>query len=181
MLQLIKRILVWVVRIGMDPGDDDDIKLQKSLLTLCALPFAFAGAVWGVTYILLEEPLAGAIPLSYSAICLASIFHFGLTRRYHFFRFSQLMLILLLPFFLMLALGGFVNGSSVILWALICPLGALLFGDLSYAIRWLLAFMSLVILSGFLQPFVGSANNLSPGEIIFFFSVNLIAVETRST
>jgi len=175
-MQMMKKILVWVVRIGLDPNDDDDIRLRKSLLTVCAFPFAFAGAAWGITYILLGEIFAGLIPLSYSVISLASIIHFGLTRRYHFFRFSQLTLILLLPFFLMMALGGFINGSSVILWALICPLGALLFGNPSYAIRWLLAFISLVVLSGFLQPFVGSANNLSLGEIIFFFAVNLIAV-----
>ena len=173
---MINRILTWVVRIGMDPNDDDDIRLRKSLLTLCAFPFAFAGAIWGLTYILLGEPLAGAIPLSYAVISLLSIIHFGLTHRYHFFRFSQLTLILLLPFLLMMALGGFVNGSSVILWALICPLGALLFGNPSYAVRWLLAFVSLVVLSGFLQPFAGTSNNLSPEQIIFFFAVNLIAV-----
>jgi len=114
---VINRILTWVVRIGMDPNDDDDIRLQKSLLTLCAIPFAFAGVIWGLTYILLGEPLAGAIPLSYAVISLLSIILFGLTHRYHFFRFSQLTLILLLPFLLMMALGGFVNGSSVILWA----------------------------------------------------------------
>jgi len=173
---LITRILAWVVRIGADPQDDDDIRLQKSLLTLCAFPFAFAGAIWGLTYILLGEPIAGTIPVSYAVISLLSIVHFGWTRRYHFFRFSQLVLILLLPFLLMMALGGFINGSSVILWALICPLGALLFGDPSYAIRWLLAFMSLVVISGLLQPLASTANDLSHGEIIFFFVVNLIAV-----
>ena len=168
--------IAWVVRIGRDPEDDDDIRLQKSLLTVCALPFAFAGAIWAVTYILLGELLAGIIPLSYAVISLLSIIHFGLTRRYHFFRFSQLTLILLLPFLLMMALGGFVNGSAVILWALICPLGALLFGDPSYAIRWFLVFVILVVLSGFLQPYASFANNLSHGVIIFFFVVNLITV-----
>ena len=176
MMQLIKKTVARVVRIGMDPNDNDDIRLQKSLLTVCAIPFVFAGVAWAVTYILLGEVLAGLIPLSYAVISLLSIIHFGLTRRYHFFRFSQLTFILFLPFFLMMALGGFVNGSAVILWALICPLGALLFGDPSYAIRWLLAFVGLIVLSGFLQPLVGSANNFSPGEIIFFFAVNLIAV-----
>ncbi|TNG02716.1 MAG: adenylate/guanylate cyclase domain-containing protein [Gammaproteobacteria bacterium] len=129
-------------------------------------------------YILFGEALAGMIPLSYSAISLLSIFHFGLTRRYHFFRFSQLVLILLLPFLLMVTLGGFVNGSAVILWALICPLGALLFDKRSHAPAWFLAFLGLVVLSGFLQPYVGSANNLSPGVVIFFFVINLMGVST---
>lgn len=169
-------LLHRVARIGADPDDDDDIRLQKSLLVVCAIPFVLAGAAWGLTYILVGEPLAGMIPLSYSVISLLSIFHFGVTRRYHFFRFSQLMLILLLPFFLMAALGGFVNGSAVILWALICPLGALLFDEPAHAPRWFLAFVSLVVLSGFLQTHVGFSSTLSSGTVNLFFVFNLIGV-----
>jgi guanylate cyclase len=171
-----KEIFAWVVRIGADPNDDDDIRLQKSLLAVLAFPFAFAGGAWGLMYILFGEPLAGMIPLSYAVISLLSIIHFGLTRQYHFFRFSQLVLILLLPFLLMVTLGGFVNGSAVILWALICPMGALLIDEHSHAPRWFLAFVGLVVLSVFLQPYVGFANNLSSGAIIFFFVINLIGV-----
>ena len=178
MSQSRKNILAQAVRIGADPQDDDDIRLRKSLLIVCALPFVFSGVAWGLMYILLGEPLAGMIPLSYSVVSLLSIVHFGLTRRYRFFRFSQLMLILLLPFFLMVALGGFVSGSAVILWALISPLGALLFDEPRHAPRWFLAFISLVVLSVFLQPYVGFASTLSPGMVLFFFVVNLIGVSS---
>jgi adenylate cyclase len=173
---LIQRTLPFVARIGSDPNDDDDIRLQKSLLVICAIPFIFAGAAWGIMYILFNEPLAGAIPLSYSIISLFSTIHFGWTRQYRFFRFSQLTLILLLPFFLMMALGGFINSSAVVLWSLICPLGAMLFDEPRRAPRWFLAFTSLVVLSGFLQPYVRFSNNLSSTLVIFFFVMNLIAV-----
>ncbi len=177
MLQkLIQQALPFVARIGSDPNDDDDIRLQKSLLVICAIPFIFAGVVWGLMYIFFNEPLAGAIPLSYGVVSLLSIMHFGRTRQYHFFRFSQLTLILLLPFLLMIALGGFVNGSSVVLWALICPMGAMLFDEPHQAPRWFLAFLSLVVLSGFLQPYVRPDNNLSSALVIFFFVINLIGV-----
>jgi adenylate cyclase len=172
----IQRTLPFVARIGADPNDDDDIRLQKSLLVICAFPFMFAGAAWGLLYILFNEPLAGAIPLSYSVISLFSIFYFGRTRQYRFFRFSQLTLILLLPFLLMMALGGFIHGSAVVLWALICPMGAMLFDEPHHAPRWFLAFAFLVILSGFLQPYVRLANNLSPELVNFFFVINLLGV-----
>ena len=162
---LIKRVLPFMARIGSDPKDDDEIRLQKSLLVVCAIPFIFAGAAWGIMYILFNEPLAGAIPLSYSIISLFSTIHFGRTRQYQFFRFSQLTLILLLPFFLMVALGGFVNGSAVVLWSLICPLGAMLFDEPRQAPRWFLAFISLVALSGFLYTKKGK-------ELIFSVLVN---------
>jgi adenylate cyclase len=174
--EMLQRTHLAIARIGSDPNDDDDIRLQKSLLVLCAFPFMVAGVAWGLLYILSNEPLAGAIPLSYSFISLLSIIHFGRTRQYGFFRFSQLTLILLLPFFLMLALGGFINGSAVVLWALISPLGAILFDEPRHAPRWFLAFAILVVLSGFLQPYVRLTNNLSSALVIFFFVINIIGV-----
>jgi adenylate cyclase len=180
MKRSMKEAIAWVARIGADPNDDDDIRLQKSLLVTCATPFASLGVVWGLIYILFGELMAGAIPLSYTVISLLSITHFAWTRRYGFFRFSQLILILLLPFFLMVTLGGFISGSVVILWALICPLGALLFDKASHAPLWFLAFVSLVILSGFLQPYMAFTNNLTSGMVIFFFIINLIGVGSLS-
>lgn len=174
--KLFNRVLLFVSNIGSDPNDDDDTRLQKSLLVICAFPFMFAGGAWGLLYIFFGEPLAGSIPLSYSLVSLLSILYFGRTRRFHFFRFSQLALILLLPFLLMVTLGGFVNGSAVVLWALICPMGAMLFDEPRKAPRWFLAFIILVLLSNFLQPYVHLAKNLPPGLVNFFFTINLIGV-----
>jgi adenylate cyclase len=173
---LFQQALSSISRIGSDPNDDDNIRLQKSLLVICAFPFMLAGVFWGLLYVFSNEPLAGAIPLSYAVISLLSIIYFGRTRQYQFFRFSQLTLILLLPFLLMVALGGFFNGSAVVLWALICPMGAMLFDEPRHAPRWFLAFAVLVALSGFLQPYVRAYNNLSPGLVNVFFVINLIGV-----
>jgi hypothetical protein len=60
------RIATWVIRIGADPDDEDDIRLQKSLLVVCAFPFMIAGVGWGLMYIYFREPLAAAIPLGYA-------------------------------------------------------------------------------------------------------------------
>jgi adenylate cyclase len=173
---LVQQMLARVARIGAEPNDDDDTRLQKSLLVICAFPFMFAGFAWGIMYILFDEPLAGMIPLSYSFISLLSTLYFARTRQYTFFRFSQLSLILLLPFLLMIALGGFINGSAVILWALISPLGALLFDHPRYAPRWFIAFCGLLFLSGFLQPYIHLSNKLPSVVVIFFFVINLFGV-----
>jgi len=176
MRNLTQRLISSIARIGADPNDDDDIRLQKSLLVVCSFPFMLAGMVWGVMYFFFSEPLAGSIPLSYAFISLLSIINFGRTRQYHFFRFSQLLLILLLPFILMTALGGFVNGSAVVLWSLISPLGALLFAEPRQAPRWFLAFAGLVLLSGFLQPYLRTINHIPPALVIVFFVMNLVGV-----
>ncbi|HJS19583.1 MAG TPA: adenylate/guanylate cyclase domain-containing protein [Anaerolineales bacterium] len=174
----IERVLSSVARIGSDPHDEDDIRLQKSLLVICALLFMAAGWAWGLMYFFFREPLAGSIPFSYGVFSLLSILYFARTRQYAFFRFSQLLLILLLPFLLMVILGGFINGSAVVLWALICPLGALLFDNSRHALYWFLAFVGLVILSGFLQPYVRLSNHLSQSVVIFFFVINLLGVSS---
>lgn len=170
---LFLRLIAALAQIGADPNDSDETRLRKSVLVLSAPMVICSGALWGLLYILLHEPLAGAIPISYAAFSFASIVLFGWTRRYRFFRFSQLLLILLLPFLLMLALGGFVNSSAVILWSLLSPFGALLLSDPREALRWLLAYVGLVVLSGFLQPHLQLGHNLSPSTITIFFVMNI--------
>ncbi len=162
-----------LARIGADPRDDHEVRLQKALLVGITLMIIPAAIVWGLIYAAFGEWLAAAIPLSYSVVSALSLFIFALTRRYHVYRFSQLLLILLLPFFLMAALGGFINSGAVILWSLLCPLGALLFADTRQAARWLLAYLGLVLLSGFLQTSVRSANNLPSVLVLIFFVMNI--------
>jgi adenylate cyclase len=176
MKQFLSRAVGWIARIGADPHDIESIRLRKSLLVVCAFPFALAAIAWGLLYVHFGEPLAGAIPLGYAAFSLISIVHFGFTRRYQFFRFSQLALILLLPFLLMTTLGGFVSGSAVIVWSVIAPMGAMLFDKPRRALRWFVAFAGLVGLSGVLQLFTTSTNHLSPETVVFFFTINLVAV-----
>jgi guanylate cyclase len=171
-------MVAWAARIGADPDDDDDLRLQKSLLVICSFPFTFAGFAWGVMYFLFDEALAGAIPFTYSLISILTFVRFARTHRYAAFRFSQLFLILLLPFLMMAALGGFINGSAVLLWSLVSPLGALLFDHPRRALRWFAAFVALILLSGFLQAYVRTGNNLPPGVVIFFFAINLFGVSS---
>ncbi len=178
MTKQFQNLFTRAATIGADPKDTEEIKLQKALLVLCSFPFMFTGAGWGILYILLKEPLAGMIPLCYSIISLISVIYFGFTRQLSAFRFSQLLLILLLPCALMFALGGFISGSSVILWSLICPLGAMLFAPQSTAPRWFFAFTALVVISGILQPWVSFQNNLTGALINFFFVINLLGVSS---
>ena len=173
-----QRLVTALERMGVDSADDDDVRRQKRLLVAIASLIISAAILWGGIYLGFDEPLAASIPLTYTAVSLLSIIVFGLTRRYYFFRFSQLFLILLLPFLLMLTLGGFVNGSAVVLWSLLCPLGALLFAGRRQSVVWFLAFLGLVAISGALEPFAPADNNLPSAVVIAFFAMNFAAVST---
>ena len=165
-----------IASIGSHPSDDEELRLQKSLLVLSSILFMLTGVAWGVMYMMFGERLAGFIPLSYSLFSAISLLFFGITRKFGFYRFMQLLLILILPWALMMALGGFINGSVVILWGLICPLGALLFDKPSRASYWIAAYIGLIVFSGMMQSSFALQNNLTSGQKTFFFVINLMGV-----
>jgi guanylate cyclase len=168
----------WVARIGADANDIDDVRLQKMLMVGGSLMFIIAGVIWGLLYLAFDEWLAGSIPIAYSVVSCVSVLLFALTGNYRLFRFSQYLLILLLPWLLMIALGGFINSSAVILWALVCPLGALIFDRPRHAPLWFLAYVGLIVASGFFQPYLRATNNLPPTVVLVFFILNLSAVSS---
>jgi guanylate cyclase len=172
----LSRLINRLTQIGIEEGDSEQTRLHKSLLVLCTIPFILTGAAWGVTYIIFGEEEAGLIPLCYAIFSLASLVYFKISHRFSVFRFSQLLLILLLPFILELSLGGFVNGSSVILWSLISPLGAMLFYDRVKAPPWLLAYIALVLVSFAVQPWLQGDNRFSRWQVNLFFTINLVSV-----
>lgn len=176
MSNLFKKTFLTISRIGAQPGDNESERINKSLLVISAIPFIITGIVWGTLYISWGEIRSGLIPLVYAVFSTGSIVHFGITHQFSVFRFSQLILILLLPFILMLSLGGFVKGSGVVLWSLISPLGALLFYRQATAPRWMVAYIIVVALSLFLQPLFAPESRLTEAQVYFFFVLNFAFV-----
>jgi guanylate cyclase len=164
--------------VGAKPQDSEDLRLQKSMLVMSTVMFLIAGLLWGLMYFALGEIRIAWIPFGYGLFSLLSLVIFAMTGRYHFFRFSQLLLILLLPFLLMAGLGGFINSSVVIIWAIIAPVGALIFDEPRRAPLWFLGYVGLVILSGFLQPYVRPTNQLTSQQILLFYVLNIAAVSS---
>ena len=165
-----------ITRIGIEAEDSNETRLEKNLLVVSALMMSTLSILWGALYFYFKEPLAAAIPLSYAALSYLSIMIFALNRRYHFFRTSQILLSLLLPFFLSLSLGGLVSSSAIVLWSFTSPIGALLFAGRRQSFGWFAIYLGLIALSGFLQIFISPLNNLPPGVIISFFVMNICGV-----
>src|SRR5260221_9892139 len=115
-------------RLGAQTDDSADTTLQRVLLVSTTGRFLVVGIVWGILYLGFGEVGPGLIALGYTVISLVSLLIFTRTHHYEFFRFSQLALILLMPFLVMITLGGWVNGSAAILWSVLSPMGAMVFG-----------------------------------------------------
>jgi adenylate cyclase len=174
----------WVRRlaeIGALPSDDDELRLQKSVLVLSSTLMASLALIWVVTYAALGLWLSAAIPLAYQIASAVSIYTFARTRRYAWFRRSQLWLPLLLPFALQWSLGGFANSSAVSLWGITSPLGALMFVGARQATPWFAGFVGLVAISAAIDPTLAAhAPHLPSGVIVAFFALNVLGVATTA-
>ena len=95
------------------------------------------------------------------------------------FRFTQLCLILLLPFLLQFSLGGFASSSTVMIWSILSPVGALMFAGTTRALPWFLAYLALMVIAGILDGKLATQIvPLSPLTKIVFFIMNLGGVST---
>ena len=170
-------LLTLVGRIGVDPSDSDETALRKRLaVILCAgtIPLTL---LWSAIYLAVGAPIAAAIPGFYTALTPINTAIFAHTRNFRFYRFTQLFLILLLPWLVTLSLGGFKQSSVVIIWAALCPLGSLLLEDLRSTSFWIVGFVVLLILSAALQPALSPAA-LPESFVTWFFVLNVGAVIT---
>src|SRR6202050_289345 len=172
-----KALITLIGRIGLDTSDSDETALRKRLaVVLCAgtLPLTL---LWSAVYLAVGAPIAAAIPGFYTAFTPINTAIFARTRNFGFYRFSQLLLILLLPWLVTLSLGGFKQSSVVIIWAALCPLGSLLLEDPRSTSFWIVGFVVLLILSAALQPVLSPAA-LPELFITWFFVLNVGAVVT---
>jgi adenylate cyclase len=170
-----KALITLIGRIGFDTSDSDETALRKRLAVfLCAgtLPLTL---LWSAIYLAVGAPIAAAIPAFYTAFTPINTAIFAHTHNFKFYRFSQLLLILLLPWLVTLSLGGFEQSSVVIIWAALCPLGSLLLEDLSSTSLWIVGFVVLLILTAALQPVLPPAALPEP-FVTWFFVLNVGAV-----
>ena len=163
-----------LTRIGADPADSEEERLQKELLVASTTMMGSLAILWGALYAAFGEALAATIPLAYALASFTSLLVFARMRRYQLFRLSQLVLSLLLPFFLMLSLGSLAASSAVVLWSLTSPLGALVFAGRRPATGWFAAFLVLLVAGAVIGD--GHTNDLPDGLVTVFFVMNLAGV-----
>ncbi len=176
----LERVLLRLSRllgqIGAREADPLELRLQKILLvggSLTILPAAF---LWGILYLVYGEVEAAVVTLGYAIINVIGIFYLAQSGRKHPFALVQLLCTLVLPLVLTVLLGGIVNSSAVILGALMCPLGALLYYNVSSATRWFAAYVFIVALAGILDPLVRGENGLPTWLIVILFVLNVSMV-----
>ena len=99
-----KRLLDLAGSIGHDARDNDETALRKRVAVLLfsgTLPLTIA---WSAIYLAVGASLAAAVPGFYSAITPINTVIFAHTRNLVIYRFTQLLLVLILPWLVMISL-----------------------------------------------------------------------------
>jgi adenylate cyclase len=136
-----------IARIGADPTDDDEQRLRKSLLVFIALLILPISLTWWLLYLFFGS-WTGWFAFVYFLISVSSIAVFARNRNEQLFLRVQLVSILLLPTISMIWLGGVLPAGGVGLWAILAPLGALVFRGVASGVRWYIAFLAIFVACG---------------------------------
>jgi adenylate cyclase len=163
--------------IGADPRETADERFRRRLLVgvaLIILPVAF---VWGCLYWVIGEREVALTPWAYLTGSAISLAVFGQTRNFAFLRTAQQLLILVAPALGTIMLGGLDESSSVILWSLFAPLGAVAFDRPARAWPWFAAFVATIVLALVLSEVVRPNGADLPSAFVRTFDVlNIVVV-----
>jgi len=166
-----------VLSIGADSADSSELRFRKRLLVGIALFILPIGFLWGCLYWVVGEQAAALTPWAYVAGSIISLAVFAGNRNLAFVRTAQFLLILIAPALGTIMLGGLEDSSSVILWSLLAPLGAVAFDRPVRAWPWFGAFVGVVVLALVLSEVVRpDGANLPDNFVRTFVVLNIVAV-----
>jgi len=120
------------------------------------------------------------VPLVYMAITAASLGFYLWRRNFALFRFIQTSLFLFVPFIMQWSIGSYVSSSGVMLWALLAPMGVMMFQGPRESLPWFFAYIVLTLVSGFFDYYLGEGNQqgVNMQTIAVFFALNFAAMSS---
>ncbi|HYN53184.1 MAG TPA: adenylate/guanylate cyclase domain-containing protein [Methylotenera sp.] len=132
--------------------------LGKSILSLLVLAETGVCVFWIYTLSNLGEGYAvmAAVPYFYLVVSYVSLFIFYRYEKFEYTTFTQLAMLLVMPFFMQWAIGGFAASSGVAIWAILSPVGALMILGTRQSTPWFLLFVGLAFISWKLNPYFAS-------------------------
>jgi adenylate cyclase len=166
-----------LLSIGADPRDAADERFRKRLLVGVALIILPVALLWGSLYWVIGEHEVALTPWAYAAGSAASLVGFARTRNFALLRTAQQLLILVAPAAGTVMLGGLDESSSVLLWSLFAPLGAVAFDRPRRAWPWFAAFVATILLALVLSEVVRPNGADLPSAFVRTFDVlNIVVV-----
>lgn len=173
---MIRKLIDAFANLGIKPGDSDEVKREKNIIVGSSLASGSAALIWGFVYLFQGEKLGGLIPLLGAGLFYFYLPFFARTGNIARLKFITFLIWLVVPTSATWFLGGFYSSSVIIVWSFIAVVLALMTSTHEKASRWFYAYLFLLIISGFIQPFLPNVSLLSDGLIIIFFILNIGAI-----
>jgi len=175
---MLKDLFAWVTRIGIDPADELEVCLQKTLFVRSILfgagPIAFG---YGLNWLAAGEPLAGLALMGWAVLLVGDVVLLGMfPKRYPLWVFLGLVFILLMSFSAVLALGVFPNYLTGVLWGLLAPMGAIIYGKTGQTWRWFAAYVLLVGLAAFMPFYARTNTHLTQIEALVSSTFDIVGM-----
>jgi class 3 adenylate cyclase len=123
---------------------------------------------------------SSTVPLSYLTISAVSLAYYVYTLNFVVFRTLQVSLFLFMPFIMQWSIGSYVSSSGVALWALLAPVGVMIFQGAKQSLPWYAAYIVLTAVSGFFDFWLtsGQESGVTMQSIAVFFTLNFAAMST---
>jgi guanylate cyclase len=170
----VRRLPERLADIGAHPQDTHDERLRAGALILASVLIALVSFVWVGTYLARDRPVSAAIPATYQVLTVVGLVGLARTKRFDVFRTTQMAAFLVLPALLQASLGGFAASSAMVIWALMSPLAAVAMLDVRAALKWLAAFLVVLLVLGVLDDrFMRWAIDLPSEVVVAFFVLNI--------
>ncbi|MEI7429174.1 MAG: adenylate/guanylate cyclase domain-containing protein [Betaproteobacteria bacterium] len=168
---------------GILPSDTEELRLQKSLLIFATGLISFTSMLWLFIYWQLGPQFSSTIPFLFQLLLVGNLLIYLKTLNFDGFRLIQLSLFLFMPFVAQWSMGNFITASGVSLWALLAPIGAVLFIGARESLAWFFAYLFLTALSGFFDYYLADSLLTQQFKVptqttVFFFALNFAAVSS---
>ena len=148
--------------------------MRNITAVISAIVVATAAIIWVMIYFVAGEDLAGLVPTLHTSLTAFNIVVYKFSGRYRAFEFSQLTLNLILPFLLTLTLSGFLSSSAVVIWALVTPMGAIVYSSRRMSNFWFVAFLGAVIFGALINSSLDYANSVPAWARMTLFAGNIL-------
>ncbi|MDP1535663.1 MAG: adenylate/guanylate cyclase domain-containing protein [Burkholderiales bacterium] len=160
--------------------DSDQDKLNKTLLIFSCGLMGFGSVLWLALYWAMGIKFSSTVPLSYLAVSAISLAYYIYSLNFAVFRTLQVSLFLFMPFIMQWSIGSYVSSSGVALWALLAPVGVMIFQGARQSLPWFFAYIVLTGVSGFFDYWLtfGVESGVTMQSIAVFFSLNFAAMST---
>lgn len=171
----------WLQRLrGRIIAEDDSEheKLKKSLAIFACGLMGFGSMLWLAIYQAMGIKFSSTVPLAYVTVSAVSFGIYVWNRNFGMFRTVQASLFLFVPFVMQWSIGSYVSSSGVMLWALLAPVGIMIFQGARQSLPWFFAYLVMTATSGFFDYYLGTGaqSGVSMQSIAVFFTLNFVAI-----